>query len=145
DDLHIDDIVKVFSPEGDPRKASTPLNSAFIFTSKFTLGPTYLSGFASTEPITVEEFNKLEGASGMGLSKNIREQIGRATHRMILGVALKARLPDWKEFEQRLKAIVEKGKDCIKAAKDFIDMTHFDARDAEASEGILSVERVLKT
>jgi hypothetical protein len=143
-ELHVGDTVKTFSLRGNPRKTSTPVNSLYLVASPSKLGPMYIAGFASVAAITTEEFKTLKTALGARLSKTVREQIDQATHRMIDTIALKARLHDWKEFEDRLQAIVKTGKACVEAANDLVLMTHRDAPDAKEHEGAISVDRAIK-
>jgi hypothetical protein len=60
-------------------------------------------------------------------------------------IALPERIPGWDAFRDRLVAIIESGQACLKAAQQFVQMTHPSSLGKDKPKGALSVDQAVKT
>ena len=141
----VGDSVVTFSPAGDPRHRSTSLDSAYILPPQNSVGPLLLSDFIDVASLTDEQCNALQKTLGVPLTKASREEIDAAIHRMAATIALSERIPGWDAFRERLGAIIESGQTCIKAAQQFVQMTHPGSLGKDNPKGALSVDQAVKT
>ena len=118
----VGDSVLAYSPAGDPRDRSTSLDTAYIVPPQVSVGPLVLSDFADVVPLSDEECHSLRATLGVTLTKETRDEIDAAIRRMVVTIALSARIPGWDAFRKRLQAIIKSGQDCIKAAQEFVRM-----------------------
>ena len=136
--------IKVFSPDGDPRKKSTTLSSALIVQNGFKLEPILLTGHLSVEPLNETERKTLAEKLGAPINAAACLKIQSANYRVIASLALSSRLPDWKAFGNRLSEIISIGNTCLDSARSFVKLTHKSSREKDLRSGVLSVDQVVK-
>jgi hypothetical protein len=141
----VGDSVVVRSPLGDPRITSTSLKAAFAVSPQIPIGPLLLSDFVTVEPLTDKQCNALQETLGVPLTKAAREEIDAAIQRMVATIALAARIPGWGDFRERLAAIIKSGRAYIKAAHEFVQMSHPRTLSKDKPKGALSVDQAVKT
>jgi hypothetical protein len=130
---------------GDPRNPRTSLKNAAVTKPGSTLQPMFLSNFILIEHLTDEECAALQDIITVPITAEFRSEINAAIHHMTATIALSARVPGWKDFEERLRDIIKAKNEVITAAEHFLQMTYPSETEIIASKGVLSVDQAVKT
>lgn len=140
----VGDSIDTISPAGDPRHRSTLLKAAYLVSPNVPIGPMLLSDFINVAPLTDGQCRALQEQLGAVFIKTSREEIDAAIYRLVATIALSARIPNWRAFRVRLRAIIKSGQDCLRNARQFVQMTDPGSLRNDKPKGALSVDHAVK-
>jgi len=143
--VKVGDEVLGIGMSGDPRDPSTSLKDAAVIKRASTLKPMFLSNFILTEHLTDEECAALQDIITVPITAEFRSEINAAIHHMTATIALSARVPGWKDFQERLRDVIKAKNEVISAAEHLLQMIYPSETEIIASKGVLSVDQAVKT
>ncbi len=138
------DQAVTISPAGDPRYRSTSLKSAYLVSRNLPIGPVIFSDFINLAPLTNEQCSSLQKLLGVPITKTSREEIDAAIYRLVVTIALSEHIPDWSGFRKRLRKIIKSGRDTIRNARQFVEMTNPSSLKKGKPKGTLSLDQAVK-
>ena len=138
------DMLRVFSPAGDPSDPATDLSEAYIVPEPFVLQPSYFTGFIAVELFTCEEINILKSSIEKNVSEELILEIYRAINEFVCTIALRRRLSTWKDIEKQLLLILRKCETVIGNAHELVELTDWKSTDDSVSRGVPSADQLVK-